>query len=100
MLSMDLSLLPSLLPHSLATLSNSDLTELPKSRCISNNFVYQRSQRDGFFKPFLTTRSLNDLPSLSTSTTRKRLKDAGRSSTCDDPTVSTTRAKLSIHQVL
>ena len=42
---MDLSLLPSLLPHSLATLSNSDLTELPKSRCVSNNFVYQRSQR-------------------------------------------------------
>ena len=32
---MDLSLLPSLLPHSLATLSNSDLTELPKSRCLS-----------------------------------------------------------------
>ena len=44
MLSMDLSLLPSLLPHSLATLSNSDLTELPKSRCVSNNLVYQRSQ--------------------------------------------------------
>ena len=42
MLSMDLSLLPSLLPHSLATLSNSDLTELPKSRCISNNLVYSR----------------------------------------------------------
>ena len=43
--SMDLSLLPSLLPHSLATLSNSDLTELPKSRCVSNNFVYQWSPR-------------------------------------------------------
>ena len=38
-------------------------------------------------------RSLNDLPSLSSP--RKRLKEAGRSSTCDDPTVSTTRANLS-----
>ena len=99
MLSMDLSLLPSLLPHSLATLSNSDLTELPKSRYVST-ILFINDLREGFFKPFLTARSPNDLPSLSTSTTRKRLKDAGRSSTCDDPTVSTTRAKLSIDQVL
>ena len=34
LLSMDLSLLPSLLPHSYVP-SNSDLTELPKSRCIT-----------------------------------------------------------------
>ena len=46
MLSMDLSLLPSLLPHSLATLSNSDLTELPKSRCVSNNFVSEKDSSD------------------------------------------------------
>ena len=46
MLSMDLSLLPSLLPHSLATLSNSDLTELPKSRCFSNNFVPEKDSSD------------------------------------------------------
>ena len=66
----------------------------------SQTIWFINALREGFFKPFLTARSLNDLPSLSTSTTRKRLKDAGRSSTCDDPTVSTTRAKLSIHQVL
>ena len=71
-----------------------------QSRGESQTILFTNDLREGFFEPFLTARSLNDLPSLSTSTTRKRLKDAGRSSTCDDPTVSTTRAKLSIHQVL
>ena len=47
--------------------------------------------------PICLARSLNDLPSLSSP--RKRLKEAGRSSTCDDPTVSTTRANLSNNSV-